>query len=60
MTKLIDIEIPLESRDRGENKLGQNELWDVVENLGIGEEMSFADTACTEQLREMETQQENV
>lgn len=61
MTKLIDVEIPLESRDQGESKLGQNELWDVAEKLeiGKGQEPSFADAACAEQLRKMETHQES-
>lgn len=48
--ELTDTEIPLESRDQGENKLGQKELWDVVEWLEIGKGLgpSFADSACTE------------
>lgn len=59
--KLIDSKIPSESGDQGENKLGQNELWDVAEKLeiGKGQEPSFADAACTEQLRKMETHQES-
>lgn len=47
---LTDTEIPLDSRDQGGNKLGQKELWDVVERLEIEkvQELSFTDTACTE------------
>lgn len=57
ITYLMDTEIPLESRDQGENKLGPNELWNAVEwsEIGKGQELGFVDTACTEQLRKMET-----